>query len=463
LQITGKAAWTDEVFETPDEDRGGMIHRTSHKVQHFVNAVTEINIPYAGGGKQDLSAPCAALTGVTGEVFPSVIGLRFHNLAGLHPPVIEAANEVFPQQFAGMGHRVRRRPRAGGKDAAHAAQASGGLECSLNGLPPSRCGGGDALARRRKQYTAGHIDKNGCLASATAEGIDIAALSPQTRDEERSVGKSGKDVRVGIGETDHKADIRGTARRAESHIADEFENPATAGQGLLFNVGRSRIGSHGEEVKPLPFIAEEGLHGVVAEEGIEGDGIAVPRFEDRAGVVFLGLADIAALGIEEDGNPARDGRQDLLQKGDAAGAEGFKVSNVRLEAGRVRSAFGNDAEEEFFERLLDQIRAGIESHAKMGADGGDAGGEFFRVSHEMLEPVKEDPVTEGDEFHATGEFPAQEGRIEAAGFEEILVHASYRSGIEEDGIDGPGFRDLGHRQTQEAARGCGKAVDHDLP
>lgn len=50
------------------------------------------------------------------------------------------------------------------------------------------------------------------------------------------------------------------------------------------------------------FEIQEGFYGVISEEGIQCYGIDVPAIEVALGVIFLGFADVASFGVEDDGD-----------------------------------------------------------------------------------------------------------------------------------------------------------------
>ncbi len=113
------------------------------------------------------------------------------------------------------------------------------------------------------------------------------------------------------------------------------------GEGLAIDsealeVGTAGVGGEGEKVDAFfAGIVEEGLEGVIAHEGIEGDGVSTQVFITRNGIAALSFTDVGALGIDDDGDVSGDELNDPFEEGDALAAECFKVGAVRFEGGSV--------------------------------------------------------------------------------------------------------------------------------
>lgn len=216
------------------------------------------------------------------------------------------------------------------------------------------------------------------MARPGAEGVEVAALGAEAGDEQGHIGQAGESVRRGVGEAENETGLSAGG----GHVGDDFEDAAiTVGEGLQFDVGGAGVGGNGEQIQPLAFVGEEGLQGVATHEGIEGDGIDTELVEAGAGVVGLGLADIATFDIEDDGNVRWDEGEHLLEQLQTAPAEGFEVGGVGFESGGVRGGVIDDTADPVAGGVAGVGRAHVETDAEVGAGGGDAGGEFVAIGH----------------------------------------------------------------------------------
>ena len=122
-------------------------------------------------------------------------------------------------------------------------------------------------------------------------------------------------------------------------------------------IGGAGVRGHGEQVDRLARVIEEWLDGIVSEEGVERDRIDVPAVEISLGVVFLRLADVAALRIEDHRDFPGDDGEDFLKHADALDAHRLEVGHVRLErGGEFRRLFDYSGEE--FLRIARAVLAG---------------------------------------------------------------------------------------------------------
>ena len=225
----------------------------------------------------------------------------------------------------------------------------------------------------------------GALAVAGGEAGEVAALRSEAGNEEGNVGDAGEDIGAGVGESDDESDggvaVLGGGSFGEAGDA-LIERLVVDAEAL--EVGAAAVRGEGEEVEAFAAgVVEEGFDGVVAHEGVEGDGVGAKVFEAGDGVAALGLADVGAFDVEDNGDVAGDAGYGALEEGEAFAAEAFEVGAVRLEGGGVRSGVFDEAGEvvfDFAEAVVVVFDAGVEADAEV-ADGGGAGGEFFEESH----------------------------------------------------------------------------------
>ncbi len=90
------------------------------------------------------------------------------------------------------------------------------------------------------------------------------------------------------------------------------------------------IRSQAERDHPLARESEKRLDAIRAEIGADGRGVAPQPLEKRARVAGGGVADVAALGVENHGNLRRDQGARAFQRLQALAAQGLKKRQVRL-------------------------------------------------------------------------------------------------------------------------------------
>lgn len=229
------------------------------------------------------------------------------------------------------------------------------------------------------------VDEVGCLAVARGEAGEVAALGSEPGDEKGDVGDAGEDVGSSIGEAEDESDGGVAVLRGGSfgEAGDTLVEWLVVDRETL-EVGAAAVRGEGEEVEAFTAgVVEEGLDGVVTHEGIEGDGVGAEVFEAGDGIATLGLTDVGAFDIENDGNFAGDAGDGAFEKGEAFAAEAFEVGAVGLEGGGVRGGVFDEANEvvfDFRDAVVVVFDAGVEADAEV-ANGGSAGGEFFEKGH----------------------------------------------------------------------------------
>lgn len=104
------------------------------------------------------------------------------------------------------------------------------------------------------------------------------------------------------------------------------------GQALRLQVVAAGVGGAAQQEGALALVLQVGRDGVEAHEGRQGDGVGAVALEGFLGVLLGGGADVAALGVQDDGHMGRDGAHvghELFQL--LFGAVGREVGDLGLE------------------------------------------------------------------------------------------------------------------------------------
>lgn len=229
-------------------------------------------------------------------------------------------------------------------------------------------GFGEIRAARREDDAGRRVDDETSavrIAAVLDCRLDIAALRPDPGNQERNLRC----------DCTNAADLL-RIRRADNEPAVLVFVPGTRdvvgdlqvernGLGLqnpkILKLAGAGIRRTAEDEDPLFRIIEERLNRFPSEIGMNRYRIALQMVEDELAVALIRIADIAALGVDDDGNIGRD-RVDVvhraLERKDACIAEGFVECRVRLVGADQVEGRVDDISIEFEEFLRDV--AGLE-------------------------------------------------------------------------------------------------------
>ena len=173
----------------------------------------------------------------------------------------------------------------------------------------------------------------------------------------------------GVGSPHDQGDPVRLARPAAdlpSHL--QVQGPAVC-QCQTLEVTGFGVRGAAEQKQPLAGVAQKGGEGLSAQVGIQGHGLDAPLLEDRPGVRYGCLADVVALGVENDRDLRRHHGQGFPQRRESLEAVGLVEGDVGLEAGR-EGGRGFDHEAVAFDHLprrlesLFAVGPGIQPHAQ---------------------------------------------------------------------------------------------------
>ena len=103
-------------------------------------------------------------------------------------------------------------------------------------------------------------------------------------------------------------------------------------QTLVLQIVTAGVGGAAQQKSAFAFVLEVRRHRVPAHEGREGDRVGAVALKSFDGVLLGGAADVAALGVQDDGHLRRHAAHVFHQALELAfGAVRGKVGNLRLE------------------------------------------------------------------------------------------------------------------------------------
>lgn len=215
-------------------------------------------------------------------------------------------------------------------------------------LVTQRDGGGAGVGG--KDDAAGRIYDEGTAAGSHCSGGGIAALLADAGDKQRGVGKdvsyfpqllrvggTGDGAEVGV-RLAHRPDPVGNAL-VERNWLLQF---AISRAAEILKLSGGLVRGPAEQEAATLGILEEFAVGVEAEVGASSDSVHAEMLEGHGGVHAGGVADVFALGIEDDDGVRRSGADvadDSLQRVPSFGAPAFVESGVRLEGAAISPVF----------------------------------------------------------------------------------------------------------------------------
>ena len=217
--------------------------------------------------------------------------------------------------------------------------------------------------------------------------VDVAALSADAGHKQRRFRRkftyacdfSG--LRGAHDQPNLTVDVPGT----RSHLGNALvDHVAVLGDELL-NVGATRVGRAAQQNHAAAFVFEIGFDGIKTHVGRKRHRISLVSHECFLGVLLGRGPDVAALGIENDGNVGVlfvNVCNDLFKRFFQTFAR--EVGDLRLEGADVRCGGVHDGTAELqntfgvFGQMSGQtFEIGIKSHAEHGVNGVDSLVEFF--------------------------------------------------------------------------------------
>ncbi len=190
-------------------------------------------------------------------------------------------------------------------------------------------------------------------AQTQAQGcLQVAALGAHTGDEEPQVGGEAADAgeRLGLGGAHHHADVVAGVPGLRQ-AGDVLMQGQARLQRQVLQVGCAGVGSLAQEENAFLLVGEEGVDGILAKVGVEGDGVDAQLLEGGFCIGLGGRGNVAALGIQDDLDHRAEsvgfdlhGGDDLFQCRPAVGAIEFEKGGVGFEGGSIRSGGLDDAD-----------------------------------------------------------------------------------------------------------------------
>ena len=132
---------------------------------------------------------------------------------------------------------------------------------------------------------------------------DIPALGADARHQERHVAGERAHLRefCRIGGADHQRAVAARVPALRGQLRDDLVQLAPADLQVL-QVAGAGIGGAAQDDDAAVLVRQERLQGIAAEVGIHGHGIGAVALEGLDGVALGGVADIAALAVQDHRN-----------------------------------------------------------------------------------------------------------------------------------------------------------------
>jgi len=232
------------------------------------------------------------------------------------------------------------------------------------------------------------VDEADALAEAELDGgLGVPALGADTGHEEGQVGYRLADRFEFLGRrgTDDETHVVAVVP-VGCEFGDALVDRDAVGEFEVLDVGAAGVGGATEDEHPSLGPGEERFQGVPSHVGVDGDGVGT-RLVEEAGVLACGVADVAAFGVEQDGDVLAVGVGDgLAERAPAVGV--LVEGGVGLVGGRVFVGRVDDPAVErpawqvaVGEVVGDPVGVGVQPHGDDAVDGVDPGRQTLEEVH----------------------------------------------------------------------------------
>lgn len=159
----------------------------------------------------------------------------------------------------------------------------------------------------------------------------------------------------------------------------------------VLELAAAGVAGLGEEDEALVLVLQERRHGFPAEVGMEGDGVDLQLFESQCDVAAVGVADVAAFGVEDDGDlwklPSEVGT-DLFERLDSIRTVGLEEGDVGLVGGDILAGSVDDVDAKAHEHPPEGVPRPKDGR-HLVADRIEADAEEPPFVHAVVEEIKE--------------------------------------------------------------------------